>query len=232
MAAWRDGCCWAEESESLSLSCGLEMLGEVLRLSWSMSLGSLLPSSFTLRLSELSPSPSEGEFGRLISCAGGSGRRRGGHARRLDPPESCHGGGGELPQAKRVSEHLMASIRSCHPWRTSQPWCPSEDHHGPDLKPKASPNFGFKMGFHTPTQSRASGFFSKELTWVLVFLALMRSGSSLSDAAFSRCLLELLRGEAASSLIFCRRRKKKQCSLKGRGRASGARVFGLLKASH
>lgn len=50
------------------------MLGDVLRLSWSMSLGSLLPSSLTLRLSELSPSPSpsEGEFGLLISC-----RRRG-----------------------------------------------------------------------------------------------------------------------------------------------------------
>lgn len=43
------------------------MLGDVLRLSWSMSLGSLLPSSLTLRLSELSPSPSDGELGRLIS---------------------------------------------------------------------------------------------------------------------------------------------------------------------
>lgn len=32
-----------------------------------MSFGSLLPSSLTLRLSELSPSPSEGELGRLIS---------------------------------------------------------------------------------------------------------------------------------------------------------------------
>lgn len=60
-------CCCAEESESLSFSCGLGMLGDVLRLSWSMSFGSLLPSSFTLRLSELSPSPSEGELGRLIS---------------------------------------------------------------------------------------------------------------------------------------------------------------------
>ncbi len=64
---WRI-CCCAEESESLSLSRGLGMLGEELRLSWSMSLGSLLPSSFTLRPSELSPSPSpsEGESGR--SC--------------------------------------------------------------------------------------------------------------------------------------------------------------------
>lgn len=61
-------CCWADESESLSLSWGLGMLGDVLRLSWSMSLGSLLPSSLTLRLSELSPSPSDGELGRLISC--------------------------------------------------------------------------------------------------------------------------------------------------------------------
>jgi len=60
-------CCWAEESVSLSLSWGLGMLGDVLRLSWSMSLGSLLPSSLTLRLSELSPSPSDGELGRLIS---------------------------------------------------------------------------------------------------------------------------------------------------------------------
>lgn len=87
------------------------MLGEVLRLSWSMSFGSLLPSSFTLRLSELSPSPSpspspsEGELGLLIS-------------------------------------------------------------------------------------------------WVLVFLALILSGSSVSDAAFSRCRLELLSGDEASSFIF------------------------------
>lgn len=47
------------------------MLGEELRLSWSMSLGSLLSSSLMLRPSELSPSPSpshsEGESGRLSS---------------------------------------------------------------------------------------------------------------------------------------------------------------------
>lgn len=49
------------------------MLGEELRLSWSMSLGSLLSSSLMLRPSELSPSPSpspshsEGESGRLNS---------------------------------------------------------------------------------------------------------------------------------------------------------------------
>lgn len=49
----------AGESESLSLACiGLAKLGEELRLSWSMSLVSLLPSSLALRLSELSPSPS------------------------------------------------------------------------------------------------------------------------------------------------------------------------------
>lgn len=70
----RSCCCWAEESESLSLSRGLGMLGEELRLSWSMSLGSLLSSSLMLRPSELSPSPSpspshsEGESGRLSSC--------------------------------------------------------------------------------------------------------------------------------------------------------------------
>lgn len=58
---------WAEESESLSLPCwGLGMLGEELRLSWSMSLVSLLPSSWALRLSEelsssTSASPSERE---------------------------------------------------------------------------------------------------------------------------------------------------------------------------
>ena len=67
----RSCCCWAEESESLSLSRGLGMLGEELRLSWSMSLGSLLSSSLTLRPSELSPSPSpshsDGESGRLSS---------------------------------------------------------------------------------------------------------------------------------------------------------------------
>lgn len=105
LGAWREGCCWAEESESLSLSWGLEMLGEVLRLSWSMSLGSLLPSSFTLRLSELSPSPSEGELGRLISWEEGRGKREG-HAGRPDPPEGCPAGGGEPPQATGVSEHL------------------------------------------------------------------------------------------------------------------------------
>lgn len=44
---------WADESESLSLpGCGLGMLGEELRLSWSISLVSLLPSSWALRLSE------------------------------------------------------------------------------------------------------------------------------------------------------------------------------------
>lgn len=68
----RSCCCWAEESESLSLSRGLGILGEELRLSWSMSLGSLLSSSLMLRPSELSPSPSpshsEGESGRLSSC--------------------------------------------------------------------------------------------------------------------------------------------------------------------
>lgn len=76
-------CCWAEESESLSLSWGLGMLGDVLRLSWSMSLGSLLPSSLTLRLSELSPSPSDGELGRLISWGQ---RREGGSSRRVGLP--------------------------------------------------------------------------------------------------------------------------------------------------
>ena len=51
---------WADESESLSLPCwGLGMLGEELRLSWSISLVSLLPSSWALRLSdELSSSTS------------------------------------------------------------------------------------------------------------------------------------------------------------------------------
>lgn len=79
--AWR--CCWADESESLSLSRGLGMLGDELRLSWSMSLGSLLPSSFTLRPSELSPSPSpshsDGESGRLSSWR----RRRGDYGQHL-----------------------------------------------------------------------------------------------------------------------------------------------------
>lgn len=89
------------------MSWGLGILGEVLRLSWSMSFGSLLPSSLTLRLSELSPSPSpsEGESGLLISC-------------------------------------------------------------------------------------------------VLDFLTLVLSGSSVSEAVFSRWRLELLRGEDASSFIF------------------------------
>ena len=71
---WACRCCWADESESLSLSRGLGMLGDELRLSWSMSLGSLLPSSFTLRPSELSPSPSpsnsDGESGRPSSWRG------------------------------------------------------------------------------------------------------------------------------------------------------------------
>lgn len=70
-------CCWAEESESLSLSRGLGMLGDELRLSWSMSLGSpLLASSFTLRPSELSPSHSDGESGRFNSCTDVWGTRQ------------------------------------------------------------------------------------------------------------------------------------------------------------
>lgn len=70
-------CCAADESESLSLSRGLGMLGDELRLSWSMSLGSLLSSSLTLRPSELSPSPSpsDGESGRLSSCKKGEEKR-------------------------------------------------------------------------------------------------------------------------------------------------------------
>lgn len=43
------------------------MLGDVLRLSWSMSLGSLLPSSLRLRPSKLSRS--EGDRGRGSSCS-------------------------------------------------------------------------------------------------------------------------------------------------------------------
>lgn len=51
------------ESKSLSLaSKGLARLGEELRLSWSISLVSLLPSSLALRLSELSPSPSPSDW--------------------------------------------------------------------------------------------------------------------------------------------------------------------------
>lgn len=42
------------------------MLGDVLRLSWSISLGSLLPSSLRLRPSKLSRS--EGDCGRGSSC--------------------------------------------------------------------------------------------------------------------------------------------------------------------
>lgn len=60
--AWHcgtDGAGGMGESKSLSLAGrGLARLGEELRLSWSMSLASLLPSSLALRLSELSPSPS------------------------------------------------------------------------------------------------------------------------------------------------------------------------------
>lgn len=51
------------ESKSLSLAGkGLARLGEELRLSWSISLVSLLPSSLALRLSELSPSPSPSDW--------------------------------------------------------------------------------------------------------------------------------------------------------------------------
>lgn len=105
LGAWREGCCWAEESESLSLSWGLEMLGEVLRLSWSMSLGSLLPSSFTLRLSELSPSPSEGELGRLISWEAGGGRGTVTPEDRILPRAALEVEGSP-PQATGVFAHL------------------------------------------------------------------------------------------------------------------------------
>lgn len=52
---------WVEQSESDSGSGGLGRLGEVLRLSWSMSLRSLMRSSLRLGASELSPS--EGDPG-------------------------------------------------------------------------------------------------------------------------------------------------------------------------
>lgn len=48
------------------------------------------------------------------------------------------------------------------------------------------------------------------LTWVLDFLALDLSGSSVSDTAFSRCLLEFLRGEDTSSFIFCHKGSRTQ----------------------
>lgn len=83
-----------------------------------MSLGSLLPSSLTLRLSELSPSPSDGELGRLIS-------------------------------------------------------------------------------------------------WVFVFLELVLSASSVSEATFSRWRLVLLRGDEASSFTFCSGKAHKGHQAKG-----------------
>lgn len=43
----------------------------------------------------------------------------------------------------------------------------------------------------------------QKLTCVLDFLALALSGSSVSEAPFSRCRLALFIGEGASSLIFC-----------------------------
>lgn len=44
---------------------------------------------------------------------------------------------------------------------------------------------------------------ASRLTCVLDFLALALSGSSVSEAPFSRCRLALFIGEGASSLIFC-----------------------------
>lgn len=41
------------------------------------------------------------------------------------------------------------------------------------------------------------------LTWVFVFLELVLSASSVSEAAFSRWRLLLLRGDEASSFTFC-----------------------------
>lgn len=42
------------------------------------------------------------------------------------------------------------------------------------------------------------------LTWVLVFLELALSASSVSEATFSRCRLVLFRGDEASSFTFCK----------------------------
>lgn len=41
------------------------------------------------------------------------------------------------------------------------------------------------------------------LTWVFVFLELVLSASSVSEATFSRWRLVLLRGDEASSFTFC-----------------------------
>lgn len=46
------------------------------------------------------------------------------------------------------------------------------------------------------------------LTCVLDFLAPALSGSSVSEAPFSRCRLVLFIGEGASSLIFCGKSKR------------------------
>lgn len=56
-------------------------------------------------------------------------------------------------------------------------------------------------GGSCPPQLRSQ---AAALTWVLVFLELALSASSVSEATFSRCRLVLFRGDEASSFTFCK----------------------------
>lgn len=49
----------------------------------------------------------------------------------------------------------------------------------------------------------AEGGDVRSLTWVFVFLEVALSGSSVSEATFSRWRLVLFRGDAASPFTFC-----------------------------
>lgn len=54
------------------------------------------------------------------------------------------------------------------------------------------------------------------LTWVFVFLELILSASSVSEATFSRWRLVLLRGDEASSFTFCNRKARAEHQAKGK----------------
>lgn len=170
------------------------MLGDVLRLSWSMSLGSLLPSSLTLRLSELSPSPSDGELGRLISWGqrreGGSWSAADTFALRGLRPSRADGaaGMGLCPRGPTLAPLVWGPL-------SSPAWERGHCH-----RPRGKSAGDFSRG--TGCQLWSAGLGCK-LTCVFVFLELVLSASSVSEATFSRWRLVLFRGDEASSFTFC-----------------------------
>lgn len=109
----------------------------------------------------------------------------------------------------------MPSVRAAGVQHEEATW--SSSWHGPGPRPTSgplaptlhcphlSPSSPWRLG-PAPGQTRlqvAARLLSR-LTWVFVFLELVLSVSSVSEATFSRWRLVLLRGDEASSFTFCR----------------------------